>query len=309
MQFTRATDEPDYALLTATMNKTPPYFFAAHNHNYTWYGLFCFRSLTYLPNEVVQQFLRGKHILHHTDGLWNGIPSDQFIETVGWSAEKVQVVLPEQHKTHKQWETWSHNQHAVVTLMMDLQMMNEEETLPKISTRGQIKIFLVPAPYTVWIHWSNASWQSPWWCLNQYSCWCHRSHKCQHQWFSHFWPGATWNIWLFIAWSFCNSIKQQTITFSDTKKAVKVGDTAIIDQKVIYARVIGLIVSQWELDLSDVLSCELAAYPPSMFNPDGSIWIATNKAWLKKSLAIETSVRVWGQPSFIVVDVSAVLWT
>ena len=42
---------------------------------------------------------------------------------------------------------------------------------------------------------------------------------------------------------FYNSIKQQTITFSDTKKAVKVGDAAVIDQEAIYARVIGLIVS------------------------------------------------------------------
>ena len=58
-----------------------------------------------------------------------------------------------------------------------------------------------------------------------------------------------------------------------------------------------------------MLSCELAAYPPSIFNPDGSMRIATNKACLKNSLAVETPVQVWGQPSVIVVDVSAVLWT
>ena len=46
-----------------------------------------------------------------------------------------------------------------------------------------------------------------------------------------------------------------------------------------------------------------------MFNRDGSMWIAANNACLKKSLAVETSVRVWGQPTVIVVDVSAVLWT
>ena len=58
-----------------------------------------------------------------------------------------------------------------------------------------------------------------------------------------------------------------------------------------------------------MLSCELAVYPHSMFNHDGSMWIAANNACLKKSLAIETSVRVWGQLTVIVVDVSAVLWT
>ena len=60
---------------------------------------------------------------------------------------------------------------------------------------------------------------------------------------------------------FYNSIKQRTMTFLDTKKAIKVRDNAVIDQETIYARVIGLIVSQRELDLTDVVSCELAAYP------------------------------------------------
>ena len=52
---------------------------------------------------------------------------------------------------------------------------------------------------------------------------------------------------------------------------MKVIDSAVIDQEAIYARVIGLIVSQRELDLTDVVSCEQAAYPPSMLNPDRSM--------------------------------------
>jgi hypothetical protein len=50
MQFTRATHEPDYALLTSAMNKMLPYFFAAHKHNYARYGLYFCRSLTRLPS-------------------------------------------------------------------------------------------------------------------------------------------------------------------------------------------------------------------------------------------------------------------
>ena len=41
---------------------------------------------------------------------------------------------------------------------------------------------------------------------------------------------------------------------------MKVRDNAVIDQEAIYARLIGLIVSQRELDLTDVVSGELAAY-------------------------------------------------
>lgn len=108
---------------------------------------------------------------------------------------------------------------------------------------------------------------------------------------------------------FYNTIKGQVVTFSAKRKVIKVGDVAVIDQEAIYARVIGLMVSQRELDLNEVLGCELAAYPASMFHPDGSMRIATGKACLKKILAVETSARLWGQPSVIVVDVSAVLWT
>ena len=68
MQFTRTTHEPDYALLTSTMNKMLPYFFAPHKHNYARYGLFFCRSLTRLPSDVEQQFLRGEQFLHHTEG-------------------------------------------------------------------------------------------------------------------------------------------------------------------------------------------------------------------------------------------------
>ena len=165
----------------------------------------------------------------------------------------------------------------------------------------------VLAPYAVWFHWSKGSWQSPCRCFDQYSATGALAHTSVNIGDS-VTPGQeqleTYESSL--PECFYNSIKQQTITLSDTKKAVKVGDTAVIDQEAIYARVIGLIVSQWELDLTDVLRCELAAYPPSMFNPDGSMSIATNKVCLKNSLAVETSVWVWGQPSVIIVDV---LWT
>ena len=62
---------------------------------------------------------------------------------------------------------------------------------------------------------------------------------------------------------------------------MKVRDNAVIDQEAIYARVIGLIVSQRELDLTDVVSCELAAYPPSMFKPDRSSFTACRLLLIK----------------------------
>lgn len=50
---------------------------------------------------------------------------------------------------------------------------------------------------------------------------------------------------------------------------VRVGLHAINDQEAIYARVIGLLVREHDLDLQQVLAMELTAYPPSMFHVDG----------------------------------------
>ena len=317
MQFTRATHEPDYALLFTTMNKMLPYFFAAHKHNYARYGTFFCRSLTWLPSEVEQQFLRGEQILHHMEGLWNGIPLDQFIETTWMKRGKGPSGVIGNTQNPQTVATWSYSQHAVVTLMGDLNMMTDEDSLPKLKhkeeTTGRINSDTQDRES---LHHTLSE------CIDPMDPGSHRDGSLinivtgaiapanvnideavsqgqeQLETFESSWPEG-----------FYNNIKQQVVTFSDKRNAIKVGDTLVIDQEAIYARVIGLMVSQRELDLKDVLGCELAAYPPSMFHPDGSMRIATGKACLKNILAVETSVRVWGQPSVIVVDVSAVLWT
>jgi len=59
---------------------------------------------------------------------------------------------------------------------------------------------------------------------------------------------------------FYNAMKGQDVTFSSMKKAIKVGNIAVMYQEASYAmQSIGMMVSQRELDLSDVFGCELAA--------------------------------------------------
>ena len=52
---------------------------------------------------------------------------------------------------------------------------------------------------------------------------------------------------------------------------MSVGKERVYDQELIYARVIGLLASSRDINFDDVLACELAAYLPSMFNPDGEM--------------------------------------
>ena len=80
-----------------------------------------------------------------------------------------------------------------------------------------------------------------------------------------------------------------------------------MDPEAIYNRVIGLLVSQRDLDLQGMFATELTAYPTSMFDPDGTMRIATGKSTLKKILQVEMSRRNALTPTAIVVDVSALL--
>ena len=82
-----------------------------------------------------------------------------------------------------------------------------------------------------------------------------------------------------------------------------------MDQEAIYTRVTGLLVSNRDFDLQKVLSSELAAYPPSMFHPNGSMRPETGKSILKKNFAVEMALRTWGAPAAVILDVSACLWT
>ena len=52
--------------------------------------------------------------------------------------------------------------------------------------------------------------------------------------------------------------------FASHKTYIPLGEHTFLDQEAIYDRVIGVLVSNRDLDLPDVLSTELAAYPQSM---------------------------------------------
>ena len=57
-----------------------------------------------------------------------------------------------------------------------------------------------------------------------------------------------------------------------------------------YTRVIGLLAGSQEISLNYMLAFELAAYPPSMFNADGKMNVATSKSPLKHKLLVTTII-------------------
>ena len=64
MLFVRPEREGDRPLHLWAVGAMLIYFFAAGHWNYARYGLYYLRSMERLPDEVLEKFLRGKHVMN-----------------------------------------------------------------------------------------------------------------------------------------------------------------------------------------------------------------------------------------------------
>ena len=83
----------------------------------------------------------------------------------------------------------------------------------------------------------------------------------------------------------------------------------IVDQKAIYDRVLGLLVSQRDLNLQDVFATEQSMYRTSVFDSDGAMRILTVNNSIYSNLQVETAQKKTGAPITIICDVLDVIWT
>ena len=89
--------------------------------------------------------------------------------------------------------------------------------------------------------------------------------------------------------SFYCLLGKLVVTMDVKKNHVLVDKERVYDQELIYARVIGLLASSREINFNYVLAFALAAYPPSMFNADGKMYVATCKSTPKHKLQVTIS--------------------
>ena len=81
MMFVRAEREGEFPSHLYACHQMIPYFFAAGHINYARYGLCYLLTMSRLPPTILNQFMKGEHVLRHKEGIWNGIWSDMMIET------------------------------------------------------------------------------------------------------------------------------------------------------------------------------------------------------------------------------------
>ena len=71
MAYVRSEREGDWLLLVYCVKAMMPYFLAAGHQNYARLGLVYL--IENLPENILPYFLKGKHVMRHMNGLWNGI--------------------------------------------------------------------------------------------------------------------------------------------------------------------------------------------------------------------------------------------
>ena len=256
--------------------------------------------MTWLEPEILDRLCQGQQSLHHNSGIYNGQWSDMFIET-NWMRKGHGpggiIGVTESPQT---MATWVYSMDAIMTLTGDLRKMSgddenvqtthKEESPSRIRRDGIDRQSLRAAlgsridPMDPVTHVAGCLFNISNGQIAKPDVNVDRALEVGSEQLTQFeasWPDG-----------FYNKLSKQVVTFAEKKKRLSVG-------------VIGLPVSQRDLDLQQVLATELAAYPPSMFQADGQMRVATGMSMLKNNLHVEVSQRLLTCPTVIVVDVSA----
>ena len=318
MLYCRASHENDWLLHLKATEMMLPYMFAAHKYNYSRYGLYYIRSMGWMDQDIRNKLCNGQQSLHHTTGLFNGEWSDMFIETTWMRKGHGPGGIIGNTENTETMATWVYSMDAVMTLTGDLKKMgniNEVECKEKHKEEFPSRIRhdgndrrAIQQSLSSFIDPLNPELHADGSLLNIVSGQVANEGvnvdnsleigKSMITEFETSWPQG-----------FYTPIPKRVVTFAETKKRLNVAGKDVVDPEAIYQRVIGLLISQRDFDLQEVFATELTAYPPSMFDRDGYMRLATGKSILKRNLQIETSQRNALSPTALVVDVSAVLWT
>ncbi len=128
MSYIRAEHVGDWLLHLTTFWKMLPNYFTAAHVNYTRYGLYYLCSMEKLAPHVQSYFLQGQHVTRHIQGIWNGLWSDQFIESTfmryGHSAEGIIEITVKLEAL----KIWALSRHICCKIESDMKEMEEEET-------------------------------------------------------------------------------------------------------------------------------------------------------------------------------------
>ena len=315
-----AEREGDWLHHLATFKMMLPYYFAAGDVNYARYGLYYLRSMEKLFPHVERLFLKGQHVTRHIQGIWNGLWSDQFIESTfmryGHSVGGIIGITLKSNAL----KIWALSRHICCKIEeSDMGEMEEEET-------GATRVQLYHKEEVKARIQADAKDRAGLrrkldYCIDPMDSKEHPEGSIVNIVSGKLAPASV-NVENAVmigetmleeyekTWpeGFNSTISKKVETMAASCKFVKIDDSKVYDLNAIYSRVIALLSSDRDVDVNDVFSYELAPVPTAMFMKDG-MWICKAKSKLKRSLQIEVSWRNAGDADATVIDGSALLWT
>ena len=268
-----------------------------------------------LPKEVLEEFLKGNHVMRHTPGIWNAIWSDMYIESTfmryGHGPGGI-VGITLQPSALKRW---AYSLHICTQLTKDVADLQDESTtqhhvkthkeeMPARKASDAIDRQRLEEKLAMIIHQlENKE------CQDIINIATGRIApktvnvdesveigKQQMDEYKSTWPD-----------SFHKPLKKKVVTMSALQKHAKVGQMQVFDPSLIYSRIMCL-QQVHDINIRDVLKHELSPVPPSLFEDNGEMRITKSKATLKKRLEVEVPSRFVEPAEATIIDGCAVLW-
>ena len=276
--FVRAERQADWLLHLYCLRRMLPYFFVADHNNYakyiTWHLL---EVSAGLPEDAQNIFLTGEHVCCHKNGTWNAVFSDQFGEQtyIRYGKAKGGLVGLTLSSEHVARCVLFHHTCNLVSSKMDKMYLNVAGQAREFSKQGTVQKSTyketgknrkeLDAQDRMKISEKLRLYTNPMEACSEHKLFniingkiasektnVHNALQIGEAMLSKFKAK--------LPSGFHQSIRKEVITMENTKKSMKLGDTAMYDPERLYARM--LIVSQKrDLNLKDVFSHELCPVP------------------------------------------------
>ena len=318
MIFVRAEREGDWALHLWAVNEMIPYFFASAHIHYAWYGLVYLRSMEKVNGKILEKFMEGDHVQHHTQGIWNGMWTDMYIETTfmryGHGPRGLTGITMNQSAVSR----WALSLHTCSRLLKDVADMKDrnykddqmhKEEMPsrmaydekdRKAVREKLKLCINPLKPEehplplVNIVTGRINPET----VNVDDALTIGTHQRLE--FELSWPEG-----------FYKPIVNRVKTMVGNQRRQTSDKKGQIDCELVFSRLM-ILIQYRDIDVKSVMRYELAPLPPSLF--DGTkdqpeMRIAKSKATLKSTLQVEHSSRTFtSQPDAIFLDGCAIMW-
>ena len=252
-----------------------------------------------LPPIVLDQFLKGEHVLRHREGLWNGIWSDMMIETSYMKFGKGPNGIIGKTTKPRTLKIWAKSQHTCSEVLKSLDVLRENQeytvTTHKEEKEGRMKADLTDK---VKLH-------------NFLETCIHPLDSVSHP------KSALCNIYTgqlsetkvnvnksvdigtkqmvsfqkLLPDGFRSTIKKEVITMKESGKSGAKKNTAeVYNTDIIFSRVMYLLSAD-RIQLEDLFKYELAPVPTALFNNTGEGRYPKSKSVLKNALKVEVFTR------------------